>query len=247
MLAYKAWRESRTRFLLSSVSLAWGCSVVVLMQGSLRAELHAPMPYSKYIWSAVYKSNGLRDLYLVLVLMLGLGGLLPERARGTSGFTLALPVSRFRLVATRAMVGLAELTLLACVPAVLLPIVSQWLGEWYSTRQAWQFVVLWVGCGSVVFSVAFVCSTLLGEYATWVVSFVILLLYSALVHLVPVLARRPMLDLFDLMSGAVMPYFHDADATLRGPLPWEPLMIMAGLTSAFVATAIRITVHQEFP
>jgi hypothetical protein len=110
MLAYKAWRESRTRFLLSSVSLAWGCSVVVLMQGSLRVELHAQMPYSKYIWSAVYKSNGLRDLYLVLVLTLGLGGLLPERARGTSGFTLALPVSRFRLVATRAMVGLAELT-----------------------------------------------------------------------------------------------------------------------------------------
>ena len=44
-----------------------------------------------------------------------------------------------------------------------------------------------------------------------------------------------------------MPSFHVADATLRGPLPWEPLMILAGLTTAIVATAVRITVRQEFP
>jgi ABC-2 type transport system permease protein len=247
MLAYKAWRESRTRFLVSVAALVWGCSVVLLIERSVRAQAHPPMIYTHYIWSAVYKSNSLRDLYLLLVLTLGLGGLLQERVRGTVGFTLALPVSRSRLVWTRALVGLVEVTLLACLPAVLLPMGSSFIGERYPAIQAWQFAVLWVAGGGVLFAIAFVCATQLsGESSAWVASFVIVVLYAALVHLVPALARVPRLDLFDLMSGSEMPYFRVADAALVG-LPWGAVAVLAGITVTILATAALITTRQEFP
>jgi hypothetical protein len=248
MLAYKAWRESRTRFLVSAVALAWGCYVVLLIQRGVRAQVHPPMPYARYLWSAVYKGNGVRDLYIVLVLTLGLGGLLQERARGTAGFTLGLPVSRSRVVWTRAVVGLVELALLACIPAVLLPIGSSLVGQEYPADQAWRFTVLWTVCGSALFSIAFAWSTLVSsDYAAWVASFITIVVYAALMHFVPALMAHPALDLFNLMSGSVTPYVRDADAVGCGPLPWGPLTILAGLTVVAIATAVCVTARQEFP
>jgi ABC transporter len=69
-IAYRVGRDARVQSLAGEPDTIpaqhgvarLGCSVVVLMQGSLRAELHAPIPYSKYIWSAVYKSNGNRGV-----------------------------------------------------------------------------------------------------------------------------------------------------------------------------------------
>src|SRR5689334_17162028 len=85
----------------------------------------------------------LRDIFVVVVLLLGMGGLGRERAYGTSGFTLTLPVSRWRLTATRATVGLAESTVIAFLPAILLPLLSPLVNETYPWSQAFHFAVLW--------------------------------------------------------------------------------------------------------
>jgi ABC-2 type transport system permease protein len=247
MLIYKAWRESRTRFLLSGAALALGCAIVVLFHQQLRAEPDVPMTYTTYIWSAVYKANSLRDLYIMLVLVLGLGGLLQERGRGTVGFSLALPVSRTRLVVVRAAMGLAELTVLALVPAVLIPVGSRMAGEVYPLAQPLQFGVLWTACGAVLFGIAFLLSTLLsGEYSAWVVSFVVVLVYSAIVHLVPLLDRAAALDLFDIMSGTEMPYFREAEAVWVGPLPWVPLAMIVAITAGLLVAAAHVTARQDF-
>ena len=74
--------------------------------------------YSQYLWSVIYKGY-LRDIFVVLVQLLGMGGLGRERAYGTSGFTVTLPVSRWRLVTTRAAIGIAESTVIAFLPATL--------------------------------------------------------------------------------------------------------------------------------
>ena len=94
MLWYKMWRESRVRFAISAVALLWMCGAVVLLQQQVRAHADEPLSYVRYIWHAVYKANAL-DLYILLVIVLGLGGVQQERAQGTAGFTLSLPLSRW--------------------------------------------------------------------------------------------------------------------------------------------------------
>jgi hypothetical protein len=54
----------------------------------------------------------------------GLGGLQRERTHNTAGFTLALPVSPFRVVGIQVMAGMVELALLALIPAILIPSLS---------------------------------------------------------------------------------------------------------------------------
>src|SRR5258708_33137852 len=104
MLWYKTWRETRTRLLISAMALAWVCCAIILTQHGNRAHADPPISYDAYIWKAVYKGY-VRDFFIILVIVLGGGGLLQERAHGTAGFTLALPVSRSRLMGVRAAVG----------------------------------------------------------------------------------------------------------------------------------------------
>ena len=67
MLLYKAWRESRTRFLLSAAALTWGCVVVVLVQQLVRANAEAPMTYMRFIWSAsLSPANSSKSFYLLV-------------------------------------------------------------------------------------------------------------------------------------------------------------------------------------
>src|SRR5512146_2794069 len=58
MLWYKAWRESRVRFLTSALVLIGICAAVVLLQQSFRAQLltrEAPLnTYAGYIYLRVY-------------------------------------------------------------------------------------------------------------------------------------------------------------------------------------------------
>jgi ABC-type transport system involved in multi-copper enzyme maturation permease subunit len=103
MLWYKAWRESRARFLIAAFVLIGMCLGFVLFQNMLRAEIGAKT-YVGYIHKLVY-AGSVRGLFLIFALVLGLGGLKRERALNTAGFTLALPVSRLRLVTVRAVVG----------------------------------------------------------------------------------------------------------------------------------------------
>jgi ABC-type transport system involved in multi-copper enzyme maturation permease subunit len=188
-----------------------------------------------YIWGAIYKGYG-RDIFVVLVMGLGLGGLLQERAHGTAGFTLALPVSRSRLIAVRAAVGIAELAFLALLPALVIPALSRFVGESYPFTQALHFSFLWAGCGTVIFGTAFFLSTMLaGEYSAWIVCFVALFFYSAIVN-VPPLVSFPSVNFFRIMAGR----------QLISPLPWLPLCVIALLALAWVMVADRITRRQDF-
>ena len=90
MYWYKPWRETRTVTLLGMLAVGVACVLVVYSQQTMRDHADAPMTYIHYIWKAVYDSFG-RDLFLLLAVMLGCGGLIQEKANGTSGLR-----SRFR-------------------------------------------------------------------------------------------------------------------------------------------------------
>src|SRR5262245_66651550 len=105
MLAYKAWRESRARFVLGAGVLVWFCaSFVSEARHNFPPRMDPDLPYSVFVWRGIF--NGPDTLLLVLVaLMLGLGGLLRERASGFAVFTLSLPVKRWQILVSRALVG----------------------------------------------------------------------------------------------------------------------------------------------
>src|SRR4051812_3132249 len=119
MLLYKAWRESRMRFLLSAAIIGLMCLVYTLFHARLFPGVAHDHPtvttYIQYLHSTIF--GGLtRGLLQMSCLVLGLGGLQRDREQNRLGFTLALPVSRIRLVASRATLGMLQVVALSAVP-----------------------------------------------------------------------------------------------------------------------------------
>jgi ABC-2 type transport system permease protein len=249
MLWYKAWRESRTRFLLSGLLLTGVCAFAVLYyipycrQEQLLG--HEPLNYAQYIWLVIFRGgNSLRELFVFLVLLLGVGGLLRERAHGSVGFTLALPVRRWRLILARGTVGVIEVTALSFVPAAAIPALSALTGQSYPLAQAAQFGILWSVCGAAIYAMALSCSALFeGEYAAPVASLVALVVYSVAAAL-PVFDNYPF-NIHAIMSGEGMLYFH-ADVTQLTGLPWMVLAYVTGTAIALFALVVCLTQRQNF-
>jgi ABC-2 type transport system permease protein len=245
MLWYKAWRESRARFLLSAVALTVICFSFVFFRldasGGMGGE---PLSYPVYIWRIAYKGY-LRELFMILTILLGLGGLARERDHRTAGFTLALPVSRWRLLATRAVLGFAQVVVLAALPAVILPSLSPLIGQAYPSSQAWSFTILWATVGSSIFAMSVLASVLFsGEFTAPVAAILGLAAYSFLAD--RPLVERYLIDIHDVMSGIDMPYFTERAGMLTGPLPWATLFAVLLAAAAQIIISARTTSRQDF-
>lgn len=240
MLWYKSLREIRTVTLVGMAAMAAMCALVVLNQQTMRAHADAPMTYIAYIWKSVYNSIG-RDIFVILSVILGSGGLLQERAHGTAGFTLALPVSRRSIVFTRAVIGYLGVLAIAAVPIVVVPIVSRYVGEQYPVTQNIGFFFLWAACGAVFYGLTFLLAHRLeGDYISVLLAIPSLMLYGVLLNL-PWLSHLRMLNIFDIINGEDMPFFNEAQHLLIGPLPWLTLaVIVAGSGILIILAARRI-------
>src|SRR6185369_13749856 len=148
-LWYKAWLESRTRFLASALVLALYCvSFVAQARIGFPPVFDPHLPYSTFVWRGIY--NGIDTLlFVVVALMLGLGGLRRERANGTAEFTLALPVTRVELLQSRVMVAMIQVAALAVIPAIVVPPLSARIGHPYPVSHAVRFAVLFAASGAV--------------------------------------------------------------------------------------------------
>jgi ABC-type transport system involved in multi-copper enzyme maturation permease subunit len=229
MIAYKAWRESRARFLLSAATLGWFCSLFILVRPMMREA--ALKPFARFVEDSIY-AGSVRNFYAVFVIAFGLGGLLQEAARGSASFTLALPVTRARIVSMRAAVGIAEVFVLALVPTVSVLGLAPFVHEGYSVADAIQYSAQWAVTGSVLFAVAFLFSIWLsGTYAALTASIIAVGVYALLVNLSPV-RQLPALNVF-----AIMDRIHPNLMRLAG----------TGLVSvAIIAVAIWFTERQDF-
>ncbi|MEP6535750.1 MAG: hypothetical protein ABJF23_10565 [Bryobacteraceae bacterium] len=233
------------RFLLSASILSWVCAVIILTNHGARGQANPPIPYVEYVWQAVYKGYA-QDFFSILVIVLAGGSLLQERSHGTVGFTLALPVSRTRLMATRAVVGLSQVTVLAFLPACVLIGLSPVLGVFYPPMQALQFAVLWSAGGTIIFAGALLLGTVVeSEYSSWIASFLCMMLYSAAVN-ITVLQRYPNLNFFKMMSGAQMPYLDAVTFTIHGPLPWAIITTVLVTAVFLMALANRLTQLRDY-
>lgn len=158
MIWFKAWAESKTRFLIAVMVMVLASVFVIGWQDASRV-LFKGFP---------------RTLYMVFALVFGLGGLLRERDLGTAAFTLALPVSRLRLTLVRVAAGLGELAILAWIPIVVMLAASLFVPHSYSVAQALAFPLRWLLGGAALFALAFLASaTLGGEYTAFVAALVV--------------------------------------------------------------------------
>jgi len=238
MLWYKSWREIRTVILVGIAAMAIVCVLIVLNQQTMRDHADAPMTYIAYIWKSVYTSIG-RDIFLILSIILGSGGLLQERAHGTSGFTLALPVSRRKIVLTRAIIGYLGVLAIAVVPVAVLPIASHYADQYYPVAQTVGFFFLWAACGAIFYGITFqLAHRLEGDYIAVLLAIPSLMLYGVLLNL-PWLASLRMLNIFDIINGEDMPFFNEAQHLLVAPLPWFTLAAMLAVSATFIILAAR--------
>lgn len=242
-LLFKAWLESRGRFLVSAALLGVICVSGVFCRASLMKvfvtdERFVGDPYVGYIYRLVYNGTA-RGLFVIMVMVLALGGLQRERLHRTMDFTLALPARRAQLLSAQLLLGLMEVAFLSALPLLLLAACAPLAHVWYPMAQMARFGLLWFAGGTVFFAVTFLSATLFrGEYTALAAAFVFTILYPvALVF--PPLNRYP-LNINHIMSGIRMPYFDTRTALLAGPPPWVLLALMLSVAGILLALAVHI-------
>lgn len=245
MLWYKAWRETRNITIVGVGCMALACTLIVYYQQAMRSHADTPLTYIAYIYKAVYDSFG-RDIFLILSIILGSGGLLQEKSAGTAGFTLSLPASRLRLLAWRALVGYGGVLAIAATPVLVLPLSSRFEGQIYPGQQAFGFCMLWSAAGALFYGLTFLLSHLFeGEYTSVLLAVPLLLLYGLLTQL-PWLAHVPTLNIFNIISGEQMPFFDERLRMLTSALPWRALTGFTAFAVLCIYVAARRTQSRDF-
>jgi ABC-type transport system involved in multi-copper enzyme maturation permease subunit len=247
MLWYKTWRESRVRFLLSAAVL-----IVLCLSSMNRARTGFPpaerpdLPYSAWVWANIY-GNFNPTIFIILVMILGLGGLQRERPVGTAPFTLTLPVTRIRLVFVRAALGVIQVAVLSLIPVLLVPTLSPLIaGQSYPVTQALQFALLFTTWGAVAFAVGFVWSSLFGgEFTGTALCVITPVVYRIVVASSSALQDFHAFNYASFMSG--LPYIlSPVKDLIVKPLPWMTFAVLSAVTVAFITCAARITNQQDF-
>ncbi|HMF62470.1 MAG TPA: hypothetical protein VK608_00145 [Edaphobacter sp.] len=183
----------------------------------------------------------LQGLWVLSAFVVALGGLGREKATGVALFTLGLPVTRLHLFLVRAAVAWSESIVLGLVSALLIPILSFFVGESYPFIQALAFGALMSAAGLVILAFGLLLSEIFeGEFTAPVVGLcaltAIFLSYRA--H-----TLRGW-NVFDVMSatGCIDPLTQ----LLTRPLPWLGLAICLSISCDLLFTAGVVIRTRDF-
>ena len=243
-LVLKAWYESRSRF-LASLGLLLILVASSLLSGPQFLEGIAinhpeePLSYSGYIWMSLFDFY-LQGFWIACAFILGLGGLLRERAIGVSAFTLSLPINRGDLVRIRAAVAMAEAFLIGLIPCSLIPVFSWATGNQYSLSQSVTFAMfLTVGGLAFVSLSIFLSSLFEGEYTAFV--FGICAIATAFFVFKARSIHR--WSIFDVLSGA---RHIDPTTHLVTSVPWLGLTGSLLISTIGLVASIQIMRSRDF-
>ena len=248
---FKAWRESRGRFFAIALTLSALCASAVLLESYIRQDQMLISlrtregSFTEYIYNLIYAGSA-KGVYALLVMFLGLGGLQRERAHHTAGFTLALPVSRLRVIGTQIVVGTIQLAVLALIPAILIPSLSVLTHHSYPLPVALHFSALWFFGGLIIFAASFLLSVLTpGEYTAPVICYLALVLDTFVGAWHPLAVYR--LNLMWIMGEFKTMRWNAEHSLLQPPpLSWPRISVMVFLAALLLSAAIRVTDEQDF-
>jgi ABC-2 type transport system permease protein len=204
--------------------------------------VHRPeeMSYALYIWLSL--SHGyLQFLWVIAAVILGLGGLIREEAAGSSGFSLALPVTRRTHVLARAVVGVSESILLGFIPGLMVVVLSPFIGRSYPLSQALLFAGILVSAGLVFYALGFLLSHVFrGEYAAPAVA----LAGIAAFYLLTKIPRFEFLNVFDAMDGKEV--LTGRTFYLGSQLPITQIAASLVAACILIAVSVKVTSARDF-
>jgi ABC-2 type transport system permease protein len=255
MLWYKAWLDTRWRFLIGLLLLMGSAAATVRTYPEvlklmpfvptvdlggeigrrIREAADLAREYHGYVWSQWFGDN-LSKLWTLFAVLLGAGGLLSQSSGGGALFTLSMPVSRGRVLGVRAGTALLELLVLALVPSMLIPLLSPAIGQTYSATNTLIFSASVFLGGTVFFSLAFLLSTVFGD--VWRPLLIALSAALALSFCEQVFRGLSRYSIFGVMSAEK--YFRS------GQLPWAGLLASAAASAAMLYAAAMNIVRRDF-
>jgi ABC-2 type transport system permease protein len=179
-------------------------------------------------------------MWILAVVLLGMGGIVRERAIGTSSLTLSLPVSRARFLGIRIGMGVLEAIALAVVPWTTIFIVSSFSRMPILITQVGFYVLLLIGGGSAYFAMAVLVSSLIeGEYTAPAVAFGLVLLTAIVLDA----WLRPF-NLWRLLTGDF--YIDRHTYLLSWPFPWRGTLASMSAAALMLLTAVKVIQKREF-
>jgi len=244
-LCYKAWRESESRFTFAATTMAIIVSAMVLLHDIIaRTILHFSGAYRFDDFAIRHVFGFPKGVFMIFVLMLGAGGLLRERTQGTIGFTLALPVSRERLLLSRVLVGLGEVSLLALFPALALVTLSPLIGQTFAVLDATRFAVVWIVCGALIFAVTFLISSLFSGEIIDIVGGYLVVMFQAVIAKWPPIARFQ-INIAWVMNGRGFVQTDVNGVVSTGPLPWVRLAVIASIAAVLLLVSVEVVRRRD--
>jgi ABC-2 type transport system permease protein len=236
MLWYKAWLESRSRFLTSIAMLTFVSAFFVHhAQEMIRPEWKTEFNRLMYI-----DQQFIVIMWILAVTLLGMGGIIREKAIGTSSLTLALPVSRARLLVVRVGMGVGESIVLAVVPWVTVFAVSSLARMPILITQVAFYCLLLIGGGLVYFAFAVLVSSLVaGEYTAPAVAFGVVLLSAVVFD-----AWFQRFNVWRLVTGD---FSLDRNSyLLLEPIPWLGILACLSAAALMLLGSIIVVQRKEF-
>lgn len=258
MLWHKAWLETRGRFLTGLMLAAIvGFGIIYdfraterlipvvrsidpssidtsgLIGAAIKESLQARQTFRGFVWFQWYRQN-LTFLVVVFAALLGSGGLL-ARSGGAALFTLSLPVSRSRLIGTRAAVGLVELLAIAIVPSLVLPLLAPGIGQSYSVIDVFVHGACMFVVGAVFFALAALLSN---EYADVWRPVLIACVVAACLGMLEYIPAFSPYGMFRVMNGET--YYRQSG------LPWLGLVLNAAIAVTLLRTAAVKLARKDF-
>ncbi len=238
MLWYKAWLETRSRFQISLLGIVGLCSFQVFLDDKTATSFDKADYYYRVLGSGQML---LATMWVLAVTLLMMGGLLREKASGASSFTLALPVSRVRLMLVRVGMGVMQSVALVIVPWSAMFLIGSTVGKTHSVSLAFFYIVLLLGGGSLYFAVALLISSVVeGEYTAPIVS---LGIFIASVILLSGEKLRPY-NPWIFITG--IGYLHWRPSFTAGPIPWLHIAVTLLIALSLIAISIKAIQRREF-
>lgn len=253
MVGLKAWLDTRWRFTIGlGVMLCSAASVVLFYpqvvallpsaanfqaKGALGEEIRKAVELSSsfrgYVWHQ-WSHQNLMQMGVLFAILLGAGSVFATG--GGAMFTLALPVSRRRLLVTRAATALAELLGILLLSTLTISIAATAVGESFSFLDAIAYGVCAFAGASVFLSVALLLSTLFTDVWRPLGMAVALAVLIGLVE--AALQQRFPLGIFQTMNAET--YFRS------GEFPWLGVFACAAGSAAIIYAAVLNLERQDF-
>jgi ABC-2 type transport system permease protein len=238
MLVYKAWLETRTRFLISLIGITVLAAIYIWRQDR-DALPTSGISYYYFVLAGGHRIVAM--LWSIAIMFLMMGGIVREKAVGASSFTLALPVSRRRLMWTRIVFGLAQSAILGLVPWSAMFLIGSVAGRSLAIGQAVTYLTVMFAAGLTFFAVAVFTSSLLeGEYTAPMVAFGTLIAFAIALNDPPLRTYSPW---FMLLGANLM---ERKSNMLTAPLPWPVIGIFAIFAVVLLFASVQLVSRREF-